>query len=168
MNRAASSPRCRRATPRTPASASSRSSTTMCSAISSKSPRSTARQLMSAPLNATFIHRQTLAGQVRFTTTELGELEAKIASAAERALGIELEIFERLTARVIAAERQHQGLPPRRWPRSMSQRACTARHRARLRASAGRSTVTRLRRRRRPPSGGRAGTVARRHAVRRQ
>src|SRR5262249_8831232 len=47
-------------------------------------------RLMAAPLNATFIHRQTLAGQVRFTTTELGELEAKIASAAERALGLEL------------------------------------------------------------------------------
>jgi len=59
-------------------------------------------RLMAAPLNATFIHRQTLAGQVRFTTTELGELEAKIASAADRALGLELEIFERLTASVIA------------------------------------------------------------------
>ena len=59
-------------------------------------------RLMSAPLNGIFIHRQTLAGQIRFTTTELGELESKIASAAERALGIELEIFERLTARVIA------------------------------------------------------------------
>ena len=44
-----------------------------------------------------------MAGQVRFTTTELGELEAKIASAADRALGLELEIFERLAARVIAA-----------------------------------------------------------------
>jgi DNA mismatch repair protein MutS len=43
-------------------------------------------KLIGAPLNATFIHRQTLAGQVRFTTTELGELEAKIANAAERAL----------------------------------------------------------------------------------
>jgi DNA mismatch repair protein MutS len=59
-------------------------------------------KLMGAPLNATFIHRQTLAGQVRFTTTELGELEAKIASAAERALGLELEIFERLAAAVTA------------------------------------------------------------------
>ena len=58
-------------------------------------------KLMSPPLNATFIHRQTLAGQVRFTTTELGELEARIASAADRALGLELEIFERLTAHVI-------------------------------------------------------------------
>jgi DNA mismatch repair protein MutS len=59
-------------------------------------------KLLTAPLNATFIHRQTLAGQVRFTTTELGELEAKIASAADRALGIELETFERLTTQVLA------------------------------------------------------------------
>src|SRR5262245_29474055 len=59
-------------------------------------------KMMAAPLNATFIHRQTLAGQVRFTTTELGELEAKIASAADRALGIELETFERLAAAATA------------------------------------------------------------------
>ena len=59
-------------------------------------------KLLAAPLNATFIHRQTLAGQVRFTTTELGALEAKIASAADRALGLELDIFERLVAGVIA------------------------------------------------------------------
>ena len=61
-----------------------------------------AERMMQPPLNATFIHRQTLAGQVRFTSTELGELEAKIASAADRALGLELEIFERLCAAVIA------------------------------------------------------------------
>ena len=60
-------------------------------------------KLMSAPLNATFIHRQTTAGQVRFTTTELGELEAKIASAADRALALELEIFDRLAGAVTAA-----------------------------------------------------------------
>jgi DNA mismatch repair protein MutS len=60
-------------------------------------------KLMSAPLNATFIHRQTLAGQVRFTTTELGELEAKIANAADRALALELEIFDRLAGGVAAA-----------------------------------------------------------------
>jgi DNA mismatch repair protein MutS len=62
-----------------------------------------ADKLFAAPLNATFIHRQTLAGQVRFTTTELGALEAKIASAADRALGIELETFDRLSAQVTAA-----------------------------------------------------------------
>ena len=60
-------------------------------------------KLMSAPLNATFIHRQTTAGQVRFTTTELSELEAKIASAADRALGLELEIFDRLCSEIVAA-----------------------------------------------------------------
>jgi DNA mismatch repair protein MutS len=60
-------------------------------------------KLMTAPLNATFIHRQTLAGQVRFTTSELGEIEAKIANAGDRALGLELEIFERLTAMVTDA-----------------------------------------------------------------
>jgi len=60
-------------------------------------------KLMSAPLNAAFIHRQTTAGQVRFTTTELGELEAKIANAAERALALELEISDRLAATVAKA-----------------------------------------------------------------
>ncbi|WP_315797262.1 DNA mismatch repair protein MutS [Bradyrhizobium sp. SZCCHNRI3043] len=59
-------------------------------------------KLMSAPLNATFIHRQTLAGQVRFTTSELGEIEAKIANAGERALNLELEIFDRLCASALA------------------------------------------------------------------
>ncbi len=60
-------------------------------------------KLLAPPFNTTFIHRQTLAGQVRFTSTELGALEAKIASAGDRALGLELEIFERLAARVVAA-----------------------------------------------------------------
>jgi DNA mismatch repair protein MutS len=60
-------------------------------------------KLMSPPLNATFIHRQTLAGQVRFTTSELGEIEARIANAGERALNLELEIFERLCARALEA-----------------------------------------------------------------
>ena len=60
-------------------------------------------KLMAAPLNATFIHRQTTAGQVRFTTTELGGLEAKIANAADRALNMELEVFEELNAAVVAA-----------------------------------------------------------------
>jgi DNA mismatch repair protein MutS len=60
-------------------------------------------KLLAAPLNATFIHRQTLAGQVRFTSTELAALEAKIASAADRALAMELNIFDQLAAQVTAA-----------------------------------------------------------------
>jgi DNA mismatch repair protein MutS len=59
-------------------------------------------KLMAPPLNATFIHRQTLAGQVRFTTSELGETEAKIANAGDRALALELEIFERLASMALA------------------------------------------------------------------
>ena len=47
---------------------------------------------------------------MRFTSTELGELEAKIASAADRSLGLELEIFERLAASVIARERRDQAM----------------------------------------------------------
>jgi len=41
-----------------------------------------------------FIHRQTLASQVRFTTVELSELDAKISQAGHRALAIENETFE--------------------------------------------------------------------------
>ena len=124
-------------------------------------------KLMAAPLNATFIHRQTLAGQVRFTTTELGELEAKIASAAERALGLELEIFERLAASVIAQSATIKECAEALGAPRCRERARHARRRARLCAPAHRRRP-RLRHRRRPPSGGRAGAGARRHAVRRQ
>lgn len=40
-----------------------------------------------------FIHRQTLANNVRFTTPELSELERDLSSAAEKSLAIEQEIF---------------------------------------------------------------------------
>jgi DNA mismatch repair protein MutS len=52
--------------------------------------------------DAQFIHRQTMANAVRFTTTELAALESKIASAAERALAMEIEAFAALRARVEA------------------------------------------------------------------
>ena len=45
------------------------------------------------PKEGAFIHRQTMANAMRFTTVELSELERKIASAAERALALELELF---------------------------------------------------------------------------
>ncbi|MDO1559050.1 DNA mismatch repair protein MutS [Brevundimonas sp. 2R-24] len=57
-----------------------------------------AEPLLKPPLNAQFIHRQTLANQVRFTTTELVELDAAIAQAGQRALAMELETFEALRA----------------------------------------------------------------------
>lgn len=43
-----------------------------------------------------FIHRQTMANAVRFTTAELAELERDISSASEKALGIEQELFRML------------------------------------------------------------------------
>ncbi len=47
-----------------------------------------------------FIHRQTLASAMRFTTVELSDLEQKISGAAGKALAIELELYEKLVAEV--------------------------------------------------------------------
>ncbi len=60
-------------------------------------------RLLAPPLNARFIHRQTMAGALRFSTTELGDLEARIAGAAEKALAIELALFDELEDKVVAA-----------------------------------------------------------------
>jgi DNA mismatch repair protein MutS len=47
-----------------------------------------------------FIHRQTLGSTVRFTTVELADMDRAIAEAADRAIAIELTIFQDLTAEV--------------------------------------------------------------------
>ena len=49
-----------------------------------------------------FIHRQTMASAVRFTTVELGELEQKLSSAADKALAVELALFRDLVGEVTA------------------------------------------------------------------
>ncbi len=59
-------------------------------------------RLMSPPLSQTFIHRQTMANAVRFTTVELGELDTKITRAADQALALEQELFGDLADRVLA------------------------------------------------------------------
>ncbi|MES2665599.1 MAG: DNA mismatch repair protein MutS [Pseudomonadota bacterium] len=51
----------------------------------------------------TFIHRQTTAGQVRFTTVELSELETRILNAGNHALDIERRHFEALRAAILGA-----------------------------------------------------------------
>jgi DNA mismatch repair protein MutS len=66
-------------------------------------PAAQGERLLAGPARETFIHRQTLAGAMRFTSSELGELESRISSAGERALGLELSIFDQLTERVVAA-----------------------------------------------------------------
>ncbi|MFK7745020.1 MAG: DNA mismatch repair protein MutS [Roseobacter sp.] len=55
-----------------------------------------AEKMLSPPLSETFIHRQTTANQVRFTTVELSELETKILNAGARALEIEKRLFDGL------------------------------------------------------------------------
>ncbi len=50
-----------------------------------------------------FIHRQTVANAMRFTTLELSQLEQRIASAAGRALAIEIETFNGFVESVTTA-----------------------------------------------------------------
>src|SRR5882724_4597051 len=49
-----------------------------------------------------FIHRQTMASAMRFTTVELSEIESRIASAADKALALELQLFDDLVGNVAA------------------------------------------------------------------
>lgn len=47
-----------------------------------------------------FIHRQTMANAMRYTTTELAALDEKIRGAADKALALELALFEDLAGEV--------------------------------------------------------------------
>jgi DNA mismatch repair protein MutS len=53
-------------------------------------------------LGSDYIHRQTMAGAMRFTTPALAELQSKISNAADRALALELRLFEDLVGDVMA------------------------------------------------------------------
>ncbi len=69
-------------------------------------PAAAATALMSPEQAAIFIHRQTVAGAMRFVTNELASLDQRIAAAADRAIAIEQEIFARLVAMVSARREQ--------------------------------------------------------------
>ncbi len=60
--------------------------------------------LSKPPHSETFVHRQTLANVMRFSTRELAELEARITQAADRALALELEYFAKLCDAVLAEQ----------------------------------------------------------------
>jgi DNA mismatch repair protein MutS len=60
-----------------------------------------AQRMMAPPLSARFIHRQTTANQVRFTTVELSSLETQIMNAGARAIEIEQVHFARLAEAVL-------------------------------------------------------------------
>ena len=60
-----------------------------------------AEKMMAPPLSETFIHRQTTANQVRFTTLALSETETKILNAGNYALEIEKHLFQQLTSQLL-------------------------------------------------------------------
>lgn len=62
-----------------------------------------AGKMMSPPLSETYIHRQTTANQVRFTTVELSEIETKILNAGNLALEIEKRLYQRLCGAILDA-----------------------------------------------------------------
>ena len=66
-----------------------------------ETPSKHSERMLSAPLNETFIHRQTTANQVRFTTIKLSEIETKIYNAENHALEIEKRIFDELCKRIL-------------------------------------------------------------------
>ena len=59
-------------------------------------------KLTQPPFSGTYIHRQTMANAMRFTTPELASLASRIAEAAGRAVEIELALFEDLVAAALA------------------------------------------------------------------
>ena len=66
-------------------------------------PQLAGERFLKEPLAATFLHRQTMADAMRFSTVELRELESRIAAAGDKALAIELGIFSHLAAQIVAA-----------------------------------------------------------------
>ncbi|MCP4821120.1 MAG: DNA mismatch repair protein MutS, partial [Shimia sp.] len=62
--------------------------------------------MMSPPLSETFIHRQTTANQVRFTTVELSKMETKILNAGNRALEIEKRLYDSLKGAILERSAQ--------------------------------------------------------------
>ncbi|MEM9289010.1 MAG: DNA mismatch repair protein MutS, partial [Pseudomonadota bacterium] len=64
-------------------------------------PARYADPLMTAPLNDTFIHRQTLANAVRFSTEALADLAGRITRAADEALAREMALFEELRTKIL-------------------------------------------------------------------
>jgi len=61
-----------------------------------------AEKMLSLPLSERFIHRQTTASAVRFTTIELSGMETKILNAGGRALEIEKRLYQRLVDAILA------------------------------------------------------------------
>ena len=66
-----------------------------------ETPASHAEKMLAEPLSETFIHRQTLANAIRFTTAPLSEMQSKILAAGGAALEMELRLFDALREDVL-------------------------------------------------------------------
>ena len=121
-----------------------------------ETPQAAGETLLKAPLNATFIHRQTMAGAMRFTTNALTDLEARIASAADRALALELEAFERLRQACLAEGERLRGFGAALAEIDVAAALAELAVKRNWTPPAGRR-LARLHDRRRAPSGGRGG-----------
>jgi len=67
-----------------------------------ETPAAHAEKMLSKPLSERFIHRQTTASAVRFTTIDLSEMETKILNAGARALEVEKGLYEKLSGAILA------------------------------------------------------------------
>ena len=67
-----------------------------------ETPATHAEKMLSQPLSDTFIHRQTTAGQVRFTTVPLSEIETRILNAGNHVQEIEQRHYDSLRGAVMA------------------------------------------------------------------
>ena len=66
-----------------------------------ETPATHGERMLKPPLAELFVHRQTTASVLRFTTLALAEIETKILNAAGHALEIERRVFETLRTEVL-------------------------------------------------------------------
>ncbi|MCA0400215.1 MAG: DNA mismatch repair protein MutS [Proteobacteria bacterium] len=69
-------------------------------------PQQAGERLIQPPFSTTFIHRQTMAGAMRFSTAELTTLEHRIGEASGKALARELAHFAQFVTAILAEDRR--------------------------------------------------------------
>ena len=73
-------------------------------------PAGQAKALQEGANAAQYFHRQTMAGAMRFSTSELADIEGRITAAGERALALEQEIFDQLAGDVLKQQPELAGM----------------------------------------------------------
>lgn len=66
-----------------------------------ETPSSFYSRMISEPLSDIFIHRQSTSSTCRFTSTELSDLESRIFNAQQKAIEIELALFEHFREEIL-------------------------------------------------------------------